>query len=316
MRQEKPAAADPTSLNPSGAGASPSPRDEGAGRGPGRGAVLDNRPSSPQPSPPSEGGEGETAPDALGKRVNSGRLRWRQILIALSAAVVLVFALSELLDRQPRYQGRTVESWLLQGGDSSRNMAEAKQALDKMGREAMPYIVRALGRRNTSLRGRYLAFRARLPSGPWKVLPAPDHPQDLRWAAMHNLSTNPYTHEFIPDILNLLEDSDPEVRRAAIRLLSEMNKKLDAAALPTLRRALRDDYYGIRVCAINTVARMGTDGVKATPDLVKLLDDPVDEVRRAASSLLVGIHGPAFRTKLSTQVVAHIEYIIIDVPNR
>jgi len=63
MNGQKPAAPDPTNLNPSCVSASPSPRDEGAGRGPGRGEILNNRPSSPRPSPPSEGGEGEAALD-------------------------------------------------------------------------------------------------------------------------------------------------------------------------------------------------------------------------------------------------------------
>ena len=317
MSEAKADDSDRTNLNPSAAdGISPSPRDEGARRGPGRGEILENRASSAQPSPPSEGGEGGAEPRARAKTVAPGRRRWKRILVAFCATVVLVFALPKLLDRPPRYQGRTVESWLLQGGDSSRNMAEAKQVLDKMGRGAMPYIVRALGRRNRSMSGRYLAFRARLPSGLRKVLPAPNHPQDLRWAAMYNLSTNPYTHEFIPDILKLLEDKDPEVRRVTARLLSEMKPTLDAEALPTLCRALRDDYYDVRSYTTYVISRMGSNALDTTPDLVRLLDDPEYNLRLAAASVLVGIHGPAFRTKLSTQVVARIEYTIPYVTNR
>jgi len=232
------------------------------------------------------------------------------------AAVVLLFTVPKLLDRQPRYQGRTVESWLLQAANTSQNTTEAKQALEKMGPAAMPFVVRALGRRDRSMSGRYLALRAKFPSALRKVLPAPDHPQDLRWAAMYNLSTNPYTHEFIPEILKLLEDSDPEVRRVTARLLSEMKQTLDAAALPTLRRALRDDYYRVRSYTTYVISRMGSNALDAVPDLVRLLDDPEYDVSFAAANVLVGIHGPAFRTKLSTQVVARIERIVPHVTNR
>src|SRR2546426_8246641 len=37
----------------------PSPREERTGRGPGRGEFQEKRPSSPRPSPPSAGAEGE-----------------------------------------------------------------------------------------------------------------------------------------------------------------------------------------------------------------------------------------------------------------
>src|SRR5437867_11158296 len=46
------------------ANGTPSPREERTGRGSGRGEFQEKRPSSPRPSPPSAGGEGEE-PSAL-----------------------------------------------------------------------------------------------------------------------------------------------------------------------------------------------------------------------------------------------------------
>ena len=53
----------------------------------------------------------------------------------------------------------------------------------------------------------------------------------------------------------------------------------DAAAASYLIDALDDDYWRVRMTAIQTLGRLGIEGI--TPELIKGLDDEHDRVRAA-----------------------------------
>jgi len=75
-----------------------------------------------------------------------------------------------------------------------------------------------------------------------------------------------------------LEDADPEVRHAALRVLSKVGLE-DKTAVPRVAAALAVPYREVRYRAAKLLARLGTDAAPAVPALTVALKDEDPEVR-------------------------------------
>jgi len=97
----------------------------------------------------------------------------------------------------------------------------------------------------------------------------------------------------VPALIAALKDGDVEVRRAAVRSLSNLD---DPRAIPAFIEALRDADSEVRVCAANALGQF--EDKRAVPGLVSLLKDADKDVRHAALSSL-----SSFRDQVPTDAL-------------
>lgn len=223
------------------------------------------------------------------KPTSPNRLRRKWLAFAACATVVLLFALPRLLDRQPRYQGRTVESWLAQVMDFKRGHFEARTALKAMGRDAVPCEIKVLARHDSKWRRNLRTIRAKAPSFLARMLPDSGRPDELRMAASLALSDNSHLGEFAPQIVGLLNHSDPTVRTSAMQLVANSETGLQRLAIPAICNGLKDPNPSIRLSAASTLGQIGTTPREAVPDLERALGDAEIEVRLWAAHALLRI---------------------------
>ena len=251
---------------------------------------------SPKSQPPAADG----GPSAV-------RRRWKRLLVALCSALVLLLALPKFLDRQPKYRGQTVENWLAQIFGQNRNQSEALMALKAMGRDAVPYEIRVLGRHDSMWRRKLRGMRGKAPNFVAGILPDPTHPDALRAAAQLALLNNPHTGEFAPQIVRLLDDSDANVRLCAVGVVSHIARSLDRSALPAVRRPLKDPEPRIRYHAASTLGWMEATAQDAVPDLERALVDADSKVRSSAAKAILRIRGTNLADGPVKQLVNQIQ---------
>jgi hypothetical protein len=100
-------------------------------------------------------------------------------------------------------------------------------------------------------------------------------------------------HEALPGLAESLAYPDVRVRRSALDVL-EMSGPLALPALPTLTRALRDPDRFVRWSAVRTVGKLGPSAASQTlSDLTQLLNDPDEELRKAAANALERLRSPS-----------------------
>jgi HEAT repeat protein len=82
-----------------------------------------------------------------------------------------------------------------------------------------------------------------------------------------------------------LDDPDPDIRWAALRVVTDMAVRGHEAPEITalLERALSDPDPALRVEAVDALAQRGAEGLHVTR---RALGDPADEVRERAAALL------------------------------
>jgi hypothetical protein len=93
----------------------------------------------------------------------------------------------------------------------------------------------------------------------------------------------------IPVLLECLRDPDRNVRTPAAKFLADFSERpvsCTGDVLLVLREELNDDNPSARLQALLAFMAMGPSARTAVPDLVKLMDDPVDEVRHYAELAL------------------------------
>lgn len=92
----------------------------------------------------------------------------------------------------------------------------------------------------------------------------------------------------LPALFKLLDESDPNKRWWAIRVLSAIP---DPEVPERLRQALSDPDYTIRQCAALGLSQQPS--VNTIPDLIQTLNDEDRLVARLAADALIAIGGPA-----------------------
>jgi HEAT repeat protein len=99
-------------------------------------------------------------------------------------------------------------------------------------------------------------------------------------------------HEAVPRLAEELMHPDVRVRRSALDVL-EMSGPLAMPALPALTRALRDPDRFVRWSAVRTVGKLGPSAAPQTrADLMRLLNDPDVDLRKAAANALERLQLP------------------------
>ena len=99
----------------------------------------------------------------------------------------------------------------------------------------------------------------------------------------------------LPPLLEMLQDSDPNRRWWAIRVLSA----IPSHEVPgQLRKALGDPDYTVRQCAALGLSQQ--PNVDSIPDLINSLNDRDRLVARLAADALIAIGGPAVTDLIQT----------------
>jgi HEAT repeat protein len=86
--------------------------------------------------------------------------------------------------------------------------------------------------------------------------------------------------------------ADVEVRVPALYALEAIAQKNARAVLPVLTTALGSSASEVRETAAEVLARLGPGARASAPALIPLLNDPDEQVRRAASDALLAIEAP------------------------
>jgi HEAT repeat protein len=121
-------------------------------------------------------------------------------------------------------------------------------------------------------------------------------------------------------LLEALKDSSRKVRVQAVRSFGRIGESCGAVAAPALRTSLRAWDQDIRRASATALSRLGEEGVKSIPDLMKALKDQAADVRLAvveslerfgklagaAQELLekMGKEDPDLRVKVSAALAA------------
>jgi len=92
--------------------------------------------------------------------------------------------------------------------------------------------------------------------------------------------------ETVQALVAALEDADGDVIRAAVEALTRLGRA--DAAIPSLRRHLREGDEAARLLAVHLISRMGEPGRAAAPDLVAALARASHEMRYAIVKTLGG----------------------------
>jgi HEAT repeat protein len=101
--------------------------------------------------------------------------------------------------------------------------------------------------------------------------------------------------EAVPRVAEALAHPDVRVRRSALDVL-EMSGPLALPALPALTHALRDPDRFVRWSAVRTVGKLGPSAAPQTrADLLRLLNDPDVDLRKAAAHALERLQMPPSR---------------------
>ena len=224
-----------------------------------------------------------------------------------AAAGVLIFAtvgwLFCVVPREPVYEGRPISEWIdrLTGGVGSSAGAVSSHVLPRLlqqkpGDEIVPYLRMTL-HRGTSLMDRaYAKIYFRLPAFLSRRRPAPNPARDaeLRYRAgliLYYLGSQ--AKKALPDLVESLQDPDPEVRRISATVLGSFGADAKAAA-PGLNANLVDPSPEVRRAALKALASVETDSGAIAPRFAHLLKDPDEGVRTDAAQVLRNL-GPKAR---------------------
>lgn len=202
----------------------------------------------------------EHSPHQEGARLQRWSLRRMAGLVVL---VVLAVGLVGCPKNEPT-QVRRDSMWSLLRKLRSSEAAERRQA------------ARAIGRMGPRGHKALSALR--------RALRDPD--ADVRRAVVQAMQQ--IGPKAMPSLIEAAGAKDPVVRSEARRILSFAGKE----KLETLRQALRDPFWRVRMGAATLLGDMKKDAEDAVPDLAKALGDQEADVRKAAAIALRTIGPP------------------------
>ena len=200
---------------------------------------------------------------------------------------------------EPTFGGRSVKAWVRSFGDGGMDIKPWGAA----GPDAVPYLTKALERRNTPVEQLYLALWPHLPTVARKHLARPVNARDVRaeaavvlgnWTALGKLA--------LPALLRATKDQDRTVRQAAVAALVQLaraepeTQRRHPELVLGLAAALRDPDAGVRGNAVRGLAVSGETARPAVPALAAALLDSDATVRVLSARALIRIQpGPASR---------------------
>ena len=98
----------------------------------------------------------------------------------------------------------------------------------------------------------------------------------LRWVAVQTLGQ--FGSKALPILQKVITGTDLSLQEAAAHALGQLGPK----ALPALVKGLQSKRALTRWAVLNSISRLGEKSASALPQLVKLMDDPTDYIRRSA----------------------------------
>lgn len=154
---------------------------------------------------------------------------------------------------------------------------KAENALQMIGKPALPYIYRGLRHRNVYVRRHCAWLLGEIPdkaSIPDLVRAVDDEDETVRWKAAFSLKK--LGPDALPPLIQTLGSNSSRARRVAAFMLGEFGVN---QAIPALVRALSDPDADTRWKAAGSLAKLGDEAVPPTAEVMK---QPNPEARRAA----------------------------------
>lgn len=216
-----------------------------------------------------------------------GNCRQRYVAAVCVIAVLLLAVLAATLARRnmgPVYAGKPLRKWILLQRERSALGDEARQVLQSIGPEAVPFLLR-LRTEKESLRSQFAKSRfvGRFPFlGQW--IPIDQHLKGEAAALLRELGP-----ECIPALTRCYEDGDSEIRIYVIRELARF--ATESAATAGLLRALNDPADQVKLEAASGLHRQGAQDSTVVPVLVKMLDSG-DAHARYVTLYILSRYGP------------------------
>ena len=222
-------------------------------------------------------------------------MRWRRYggrVLAAFAAAVVCWAL--LVEREPRYGGKTLSQWMVrrQQALTVSEMEEADHAMWRIGRRGLPWMMRWLrGSEPQPWKARLYAVTEKLPTKwvPFKFSPPPSSAQEwyrAETAAVMLGGLGTGATNALPELLRMMSDTRAKV--AAGRAFTAISS-LGRDALPCLLAALSDASHSNRVEIVRIVGSMRGDLRPAVPVLLSCLRESRVELVIEASRALGGL---------------------------
>lgn len=101
---------------------------------------------------------------------------------------------------------------------------------------------------------------------------------------------NPLAHDYLPRLIELLQDGDAAVRENSADAISKL--KNIRSAVPALTQALRDPDYRTRNRAVHALSRAGADAEPAVPEIASLLNADPEQIVRVEAACTMKELGP------------------------
>lgn len=196
-----------------------------------------------------------------------------------------------------KIDGRTLGQWKKDlKSESEAERAAAVATLGKLGPEAVPALIDALGDKEALARRNAAKGLEQVGAGAKDAVPAllralSDGDYDVRQNATAALAAiGPAS---VPALVGGLKDADPNVRKNAAAALGPIGAQA-GDAVGALREALKDADYSVRKNALAALARIRPD----PQDVLPLLRDENTFVRQQAAEILASL-GPSNAPALS-----------------
>ncbi|NDA66151.1 MAG: hypothetical protein EB141_04290 [Verrucomicrobia bacterium] len=263
------------------------------------------------------------------KPASSAKFWLKSAMVIVVVGLLLTWGWMPKGPREPEYAGRTLTQWLEhldKHGDDPKVSDECDEAVRQIGTNALPVLLQILKapdepwRREVNALAERVGIDKPLVREPW-------FKKDLAWRGFHILG--PKAQSALPELLVILSRCRTSDERYVItECISLMGPAAEAAipaliklgqsggqperyyvcgalgriarqpeiAVPFLTDQLTYSDWRGRWFAARALGKFTTNAISATPQLIKLLDDPETQVRATATNALRLID-PAAATK-------------------
>ena len=190
-------------------------------------------------------------------------------IIVAVVAIVCQFAWLMSGPREPAYKGKRLSYWisrydsLILGKIRTRSsdQQEADKAVREIGTDALPYLLKLAGRKDTALKERFLSIYRRQS---WLKLPIHDAQFYRIQAACGFSALREKAKPAVPKIIPLLKDQDLDVRAAAANDLAMIGPEAEEA-IPALFPLLDEQNHGTPILE----AMMALGAIHRRPDSIR-----------------------------------------------
>ena len=204
------------------------------------------------------------------------------LVALLAAGALLVLSRSE---PEPEYEGRLITSWIADLASSEYEIHnKAAGTVEAVGTEAVPFLVRALQRKETALMRAWASAAGRFPLLRLQRV----DPSLLREKAAEQLGlVRGQSGVVVPVLIAALQDDHSNVSSEVQRAL----RRIGPVSLLPLVQALRHPDARIRQRSAEVIGDFGYAAKSAVPALSGALKDPNEGVRTSAARALGATSG-------------------------